>query len=238
MAPVHSPRDLNSYLLFVNGLNGVSWTLCCEVAFYALWPGLLAWWVLLRLRWIWLTAVTAWALWLLALLAGPTSEAWRIYLTIFPPLRVGEFLLGVALALTIERGWRCPARLGATLAFLAVLAGVLRLLSFTHRTLVPGAVLDVAFVAVIAAAASTDLRGKPGMLCARWPVYAGEVSFAFYLVHLAIIRNVPSHVHVSSTLMVPVVAAASVAGAVGLHHLVEQPAQRWLASSRGARQAT
>ena len=90
-------------------LNGVSWSLSCEVAFYLALPLLLA--VLPQRGTLarWGLAVGWWAG------AGVVTTAvvlqtsgWADAAYTFPPLRFGEFLLGVAAALELRRGRRVP----------------------------------------------------------------------------------------------------------------------------------
>jgi peptidoglycan/LPS O-acetylase OafA/YrhL len=91
-------------------LNGVSWSLSCEVAFYLVLPLLLP--LMLRrgalLRWG--LAVGWWAgAGVITTVVVLTTSGWADAAYTFPPLRFGEFLLGVAAALELRRGRRFSA---------------------------------------------------------------------------------------------------------------------------------
>jgi peptidoglycan/LPS O-acetylase OafA/YrhL len=81
------------------------------------------------------------------------------------------------------------------------------------------------FLAVVVVAAQADLSGRPSVLTGRAAVYAGELSFAFYLVHELVILNLPRPAVPAAALVVAVL-AVSVACAAALHHAVEVPVRR------------
>lgn len=226
-------------------LDSVSWSLSCEAFFYLIAPV-----VMLALRrrstraairfcavWVGLSAVVA-------VVMGRAGNAWDIWAYTLPPVRSGEFVLGCLLALLVQRGWR--PRLPLWLV-LVVAVGVGLVLAGSSVEL-PQSVADVGFtplfaVVILAAALADVRRPAGGWLAVRWLVYAGQVSFAFYLVHeLVIINLLPfaptSPGSVTGALLA--VAALVVAGtaAVALHHGVELPAQRWVLRTYRARTTT
>jgi peptidoglycan/LPS O-acetylase OafA/YrhL len=104
-------------------VNGVSWSLSCEAAFYAVLPLLIP--VLARLgpRTRWLFAFGWWAAGALVTTAvGAVTGGWQDALYVFPPLRFGEFCLGVVAAMQFRRGWRMPKRVGVALVVVGLLA--------------------------------------------------------------------------------------------------------------------
>jgi peptidoglycan/LPS O-acetylase OafA/YrhL len=67
-------------------------------------------------------------------------------------------------------------------------------------------------------------------------VYAGDLAFAFYLVHELLILNFRHWFDLPAVPLTALMLGAAVAGAMLLHHLVERPAQRRLSriGPRGA----
>lgn len=221
-------------------LDPVSWSLACETFFYALFPALA--WVLRRL-----TARAVAALVVLSVVtvvALPWANAhfaldWEIYS--YPLARVPEFILGAACArLVMLERWRGPG-LDASLAititgyFLAARLGG----APEH---VGGTI--VGFALLIPAAAIADLRAQPSMWRNRALVRLGEVSFAFYMIHLLVLhagaRLFASSPHLPA---LQAVAAAGVAFTVSLalawllYVGVERPARRLLLAPLRSRRA-
>ena len=212
----------------VFGVNGVSWSLSCEVAFYALLPAALLLTARLSpgrqvaaaLAWFALVSAAAAALTLLV------DDGYTVAL-VNPVLRSGEFLLGLAASSVVRSGWRCRRR--TAVGCLAGL-GLLALLPLPAR--VTQVSLALAFVVVVVVAALADLDGAPGPLTRRAAVYAGELSFAFYLAHELVIVNVKAADGLGPLQVTGLSLAVTVAVAVVAHHLVERPARRFLLRSR------
>jgi peptidoglycan/LPS O-acetylase OafA/YrhL len=91
----------------------------------------------------------------------------------------------------------------------------------------PDFFFDLPFLALIVGAAVVDLDSRRGWLASRPLIYAGEVSFCFYLVHELIIVNMLSSIGrgFGAALLLFAISAAA---AVALHHVVELPCQRVL----------
>ena len=226
----------------VFSLDGVSWSLSCEAAFYVVAPFLIGWLalrsrraaVLACLSWVALTAAAALAL-------GLGSDRLDTVGYTNPAIRSGEFVLGVLLATLVRSGWRPRLRLSVATALLVVVG---LMLSRPIGTL-PMSVVDVLLTPVVAlvilAAALADLGPRRGWLGHPGLVHLGEVSFAFYLVHELVIVNVVSLTGpylglVGGVAMASGTFVAALVLAVGLHELVELPAQRavlrlWATSS-------
>lgn len=225
---------------FVTAFNGVSWSLSCEAFFYLMFPllinGLRNW------RRTEIIAGTLFAAMVGVGVAVSMSLPGAVvsYLLGWLPLyRLGEFALGICLALLIKRGWSPRFSLvqavgvtgllyAALLATSAVTYGKLGSVPVTYAdlTLMPG------FLAMIAAAATTDLNGKDSSLSSTTIVRLGRWSFALYLVHELVIRSVRPLVDGSPTGTVFIASAlvftASVVLSGALHEFVERPAERWL----------
>lgn len=218
-------------------LNTVSWTLACEAFFYLTFP---VWGALarrLQARGAYVFALVSVVLVIVPAVAQRDLH-WP-WIQAFPAARIGEFTLGVALArlVALDR-WRGP-RLDIALAVL--------LISYFLVPVWPGeygyaVATIVGFGLLIPAAAVADLRGDSSFWQSRSMVRLGELSFAFYMIHLMVIRVVrrvlPGLVRLGSTAELFVVAgifAASLGLAWALYEYVETPCRRALTRPRRKR---
>lgn len=214
-------------------MNGVCWTLSCEMAFYAAFPWLLRWAVRQPLRRLWQLAAAAFAaeaavvLLLPQLVHGPLAVQ---LVTFLPLVRFPEFALGVAAALSLRAGWRLPSVRWLLPLLLACAVGVLLWPTQPNMNIW----LTPFFVVLLWFAAHRDTSSGSGVLGNRGLVYAGKVSFAFYLVHELVIINLRHFLGGGWATSAAALVTASVA-AVALHHLVELPAHRALVSRMGGR---
>ncbi|MDF8263354.1 acyltransferase family protein [Luteipulveratus flavus] len=212
----------------VYGMNGPAWSLSCEMAFYLAFPLLVTGLRRLRPR-VRLLVATAY---LGAVLALGVAFSWTDIWFHAPWARMAEFTLGMVVALAVRDGWRPRGGLVPYLLLTLAALGVLAKTGAIHP--VTQVLLAPPFALLIAAAAVNDIRGRSGLLGHRGLTYAGEVSFAFYLVHELVIRHLPDRPSTGVPAAM-VVLAVSVISAVLLHHLVERPAQRWISTGRRAR---
>ena len=216
------------------GLNPPSWSLSCEAAFYALLPLLL--WASRRVSTrIFVFACVACAIaemiaTVVLLRTLPFEHA--IEVTYFTPVvRVGEFVLGVGLGVAVRRGWR--PRVPFWLASVVTLAAIAVVRWLDVRLPRADPMLLLFFGLVVVAAAGADLSGRRGLLTRRPLVYAGRVSYCFYIIQFPVLAEI--HRHVSSPIAACAVAAvATPIAAILLHHLVEVPGQNLL-RPRGGR---
>ncbi len=233
------PNDEDRWFAY----NGVSWSLSCEVFFYVCFPLLVS--AIRRLPLAGLWAVVGLGNVFVLLLPFATdvvrrTAGWESKFTLYmlPPVRLAEFVIGIALALLVRKGaWRGPG----LVASVALSVGAV----FALAHLVPEefhwvAVTVVPFTLTVAAAARADVRGEESPFRNRFVVYLGEISFAFYLLHEMVIFTTSHflrqhHVSVPLALHAALVMAFSLGGAVLLHECVEKPCARWLGASRAER---
>ncbi|KDP90932.1 MULTISPECIES: acyltransferase family protein [Clavibacter] len=175
--------------------NPVSWSLACEAFFYLLFP------VLMRLlsgrsaRTLGLVVVGCLAVALLAPGIGAASPL-PMDGDSTPLLRLPEFVVGMAAAVLMREHRWAPPRLRAAvlLAVVGYAASILAMLPANDGSWIqPGHVVEVgAYALLIASLAHVDARGGRTFLAGpRWQVL-GQVSFAFYLVHVLVIWSVSS----------------------------------------------
>ena len=91
----------------------------------------------------------------------------------------------------------------------------------------PNVIMTLGYVAVLLAAVRADLAGRRSWLAHPVLMYAGTVSFAFYLVHELVLVNLQRHTPLSGGAGAAVAFALACGCAVVLHHAVEEPAQQF-----------
>ncbi|WP_333778832.1 acyltransferase family protein [Streptomyces sp. IBSBF 3136] len=216
-------------------LNPVSWSLACEAFFYAVFPLLIL--LLRRLGARGATALGAVSAVAVLVLAWADAHHWTSQ-TVYalPAARLPEFVLGAVTARLVLLGrWRGPG-LEASLA-LAIIG------YFLVPQVTPGYSATVCtllgFTLLIPAAALADLHGLPSLWRHRRLVRLGELSFAFYMIHLLVLRagtdllGTKPHFGPAAGLAVTVAAfTVSLALSWLLYEAVESPARRLLLRGR------
>lgn len=226
---------------FVFAANTVSWSLSCELLFYASFPFVFpAIERAGRSGWLLLAGLCA------TLMLAINVAAWRVggdlglwLANYLPPVRMLEFVIGICLALFVRDGVRLRGRIYhfAAAAVLALGVGALLPSKFGLNvvTLAP-------FACLIVAAATEDLdSGKTAeWLRARWLVRLGQWSFALYMVHhmlfevtYELVGQLPLVAALTTSLGLT---ATSIAVAGLLYRVYEAPLERRLrgASRRAA----
>lgn len=138
----------------------------------------------------------------------------------------------MVLATAVQRGCRPRIRVSVAVAAVLISAGVSRLLDGPFPT--PDLVLLPSFAVLIVAAASADLQAVPGVLRNAALVKAGQVSFAFYLLHALVIQQVIQHLDAPVPGVVAAALAAAGLAAWLMHEVVERPGQALLGPPRRA----
>ncbi|MBT2399320.1 acyltransferase [Streptomyces sp. ISL-100] len=239
-------------------VNGASWSLSCELLFYALFPVLLP--LIGRIRaarlWWWAAGVAA-AVMVLPLVASvllPQSPAfpavgswldgvsierlWFVY--VFPLTRLLEFVLGMLMARVVLSGrW-----IGLSSAWAALLTTVAYVVGiYTPMLFTVAAVTVVPLALFTAALAATDAGGGRTVLAGPVTRRLGEASFAFYLVHGIVLAYAGEQVAgagralttLESVFVSLLALAVSLGLALAMYHWIETPAMRhWGRSWRRA----
>ncbi|MFH8476246.1 acyltransferase family protein [Streptomyces sp. NPDC018000] len=228
-----------------NSVNVVSWSLSCEAFFYLSFPLLHRF--LRRIPagrlWAW-TAGTTLAVILLPLVttaAFPSQpkflpfdvtydQYWFVYL--FPAARVLEFVLGIVLARSVLEGRRLNVRFWHVIAVLAVAYPVAAQVPYLYSIT---AVLIIPVAMLVLAGAGSDIRGSSSLVRNPAMVKLGDMTFAFYMVHLLVLQYAyqmiddghpasPGERVGSAALLF----AVSLALAWAVHTFIEQPlSRRW-----------
>ncbi|WP_323097579.1 acyltransferase [Intrasporangium sp. YIM S08009] len=223
--------------------TGVSWSLSCELFFYAVFPLLVRW--LMRVRGP--LAMSA----LLVVLAGATGVAlqtsgseWGLWLFHLPAFRIVEFICGALAATAVMRGTapRVRVRWASSSVAISYLGILILPVLIGYRledqwglslAMVPG------FVALIVACAHLDLARAPSPLRSRTAVSLGQWSFCIYMAH-------PAAIAVTRPLLTSPSPLGAVLGCllvamtvIGVSYLVyttyERPLERWLRGSDDVR---
>lgn len=179
-------------------VNGPTWSLSVELLFYAAFPLLLP--LVRRIRaqqlWVWAAVVTAAGLLMpvitrMFLPDTPPSmlstelswpQQWFVYF--FPPSRLFEFVVGMIMARIVLSGrWIGIRPILATVLLLAVYAATMGidLINGWHGLLLAPMAL------LIAAVAASDVAGREGVLARPTMVWLGQISYAFFLVHVHVL---------------------------------------------------
>jgi peptidoglycan/LPS O-acetylase OafA/YrhL len=232
---------------FRDGGNVVSWSLSCEAFFYACFPflaPLMTRWptrrALAAIPWILAAMVTYTAVYAVVLHQGHRfAEVLSTYTN--PAYRIGEFLVGMCLAVAIRGGFRVRVRPVAALVVAAsayaLLAAANWAVSRTGLNLggedgLPLGVLDLMYLPfsalLVGTLASSDVEGVGTHVSGRWHVKLGEWSFALYLVQMILIERViellPSDMRdPAAALALVCTMALCIAAAAALHEFFEAP---------------
>lgn len=223
-------------------VNPPSWTLCCELLFYLLFPLIVV--PIRRIAndrlWLWAGVMVAGTV-AVALVtqylvpSTPTSPITPVSVTqfwtgyIFPPSRLFEFVFGMVLARIVIAG-KAPRINPLVAAFVVVLGYAAALVApfvygFEAITMIPIGVVIVAF-------AGADTRGERTGLGNRLAVWLGEISFGFYICQGVVVfygrrllGAAPFSGPMSIVVILGIFAAAVISGAL-LYTFVERPIMR------------
>ncbi|MCQ8772440.1 acyltransferase family protein [Streptomyces telluris] len=246
---------------FFFSVNRPSWSLCCELFFYLMFPLLARFVGRLGRTGTWtVVAATVAGVWLLPVVAGllhggpgmpldvshpeldsgvSVRQYWLVYA--FPVSRCLEFLLGIAVAKLVKDGaWpRIPVAVATGLLAIGYAAAVQApvLYGLSAITVIP-------LTLFIPAVTMADLEGRKSPLRSRSMVWLGEVSFAFYLVHQTVLRighDLLGHDRSwnawTASALAAAFAAVTLLIAWAVYRWWEMPAMRLLTTRRSSRKS-
>jgi peptidoglycan/LPS O-acetylase OafA/YrhL len=182
----------NSQVYF--GINGVDWSLSCEIFFYAIFPILVARLIRFDARKTW----TALGVVTVLLVTTPIVVAWtgvmpttyRWLFFVFPPYQLGFFVVGMLLGYVMRQGYWRPTTRGLTPLAMLWLVGLTAYgawydLINGHDLSRPLVMLAAtpAFLGIIAAAVKRDCDGSSSWMTSKVMVLLGTTSFELYLIH-------------------------------------------------------
>jgi peptidoglycan/LPS O-acetylase OafA/YrhL len=148
------------------------------------------------------------------------ADVWTTF--IFPPVRLVDFVVGMLLGIAFLRGYRLPGSATAwEIAAVAAVGGAIFMIPFVPGGLQYSLWAMPWWAALIAIFARR--RGAVSQVLSQ-PVLVrlGEISYAFYLVHLTVVI-VAEHLLSGAALVTAVALAGSLAAAWLLHATVERP---------------
>lgn len=215
--------------------NPVSWSLSAEATFYLCFPLLHRLLSRLTARSQLAVAVLAFAV-VAGLCAGsdalaPHDRPWLAYN--MPLSGLGEFVIGMLVALRVQAGMRLRLRPAAPIVAMVIGVAVAYVVPDPWWRTVP---MIVPFALVICFAVQRDLEGLPGLLTDVRLIRLGVWSFALYLCHPLVEYVLAAiHPHYTFAQSIPIACAVGIV-AIGLsgvlHEFVERPMERRLRGSR------
>ncbi|AEW99446.1 acyltransferase family protein [Streptantibioticus cattleyicolor] len=234
----------------VNSVNTVSWTLSCEILFYAAFPLLARWTGRIRPErlWYWASAVAAAVVlvpWCAQVLPARPRAAPPLdfsflqwwFVNFAPPVRALEFVLGILLARLVLSGRWIRLGRGWAVALVVLAYAVASVVPYLFGVVAVGV---VPLGLLIAATAAADTEGRGGRLGGPVMTWLGEISFAFYLVHRPLLiaaSGVLGRGTAAGAATAAAVFAVAVAAAWALHTGVERPVTRRWSTPRAMRRA-
>jgi peptidoglycan/LPS O-acetylase OafA/YrhL len=205
------------------GINSPAWSISVEAFLYAMFPLLLR--SLLRsfgsapTRTIFVAAALTWICAAAIFVVPHHADVWSTY--ILPPIRLVDFVVGMLLGVAFLRGFqlRGSATVWEAAAIFAVAAAI-----FAIPSVPPGlqySLWMLPFWAVLIAVAAQRRGAISCWLSCRVMVRLGEISFAFYLLHVSVLI-VADHL-VPPSLVTVFALGFTLLGAWALNVVVERP---------------
>jgi peptidoglycan/LPS O-acetylase OafA/YrhL len=226
-------------------LNPVAWSLSVEVFFYLALPLFL--WALARRPGIrpWPLVCLAVAVWCvhLGLVLWHRSHLgpWTLYVcNLCPPVRLGEFGVGLLLGLAFVRGGgvgsgptTARTRAAWTVLELAavVLVGVTAFQSDKVSILLRLSGYYTPALGLVVAVFARQRGLLSGLMAGRVPVFLGEVSFAFFLLHVFVFTHLWEHIpadRLGSVRHSAVMLTAALLLSAVVYRCYEAPLRAWL----------
>jgi peptidoglycan/LPS O-acetylase OafA/YrhL len=232
---------------YLQGFNSVSWSLSVEAWFY-LWLPVVLWQIAKRkysARALFVLAAGAWAAEAsFAAYAAAHPSLYRVWFAALCPAgRFAEFLVGVAVGITFAKSNTASSRRNAVLwsaleLATVLLVGGLILASVRVPLLLRQTVYYTPAMAALVFAFAHQRGIVSRTLSTRIPVYLGEISFSFFMVHGIVFSALtplawPDVAGPWGRAVIHLVAAAVVAAVV--NRWFETPIRKWATGSAAHR---
>lgn len=234
---------------YIFSMNGVSWSLSCEMFFYFLAPFIIQRVLqpghkVVTLLLVWWAAALAVATWV-----STASNFIDVVAYSNPLLRSGEFVLGIVCATVLRKQWKFISRIDYRLPLAGIIissvlvALMLKVVGSAYGQTLSSLLISPMFALLIVSSASWDIAraaqiSSSSKLVGKLLVYLGEVSFAFYLAHELVIKNIASldffssqHSQLQGLVWTALCFILALGVASVAHHFIEKPAQRTLTSA-------
>ena len=212
------------------GVNAPAWSLSTEAFFYAAFPALVLLVSVVRRPRLMALMIGLFMLVIgIGVAASASGDDVRNWLYVLPLYRVGEFVVGMLLAVALVRGWRPKITLGAASALAVGSYVACATLLAAAQPFIVALVMLPSVAVLICATAARDLEGRASWLSRRAVVRLGEWSFALYLVHYTVLA-VLQEAGVQGLTALLICLAVSVPLSALLFTRFERPVERWLRS--------
>ena len=210
------------------------WSLSVEEQFYAVWPVLILVIGIAGSRYgrrkslVWALLIVMAASLVLTIRTTASSPSWAYFGT---QTRAWELALGALLAVTVDCWTRMPPALASQVSWLGL--GMITLSAFIYNSSTeypgPAVVLPVIGSAFVIAGGSPGWSRSAELVLRRTPVqFLGKTSYSWYLVHWPVLVIAPLAIgHALTTKDKWLVLIGSLALAVLIFYIIEQPARRW-----------
>ncbi|CDH03048.1 acyltransferase family protein [Xenorhabdus bovienii] len=181
-------------------MNGVSWTLSCELFFYLTFPFFVSIFSKLNTSTKYLLLIIfiiiIWSIPFLSYFIPkenvlpwnhkPAYSYWLVY--IFPATRLFEFLCGVLVCLLFKDKKLLVINVKLSLMFVIVFYFISLNISYLYTY---ASINIIPCLMIILSFAHNDSKQKNTILSNRFFIFLGEISFSFYLVHRMVIMYTP-----------------------------------------------
>jgi peptidoglycan/LPS O-acetylase OafA/YrhL len=211
-----------------DAINPPAWSISVEAFFYVFFP-LAAWYLIRSLRgsgqrFALGVAGALWIVYVMMCLRLPRADLWAFYA--FPPLRLIDFLVGMLLGIAFLRQ---RAFIRGTYVELCAIALIAIGIVVSHHA-PPGLTYSAALMPLWSFVILTFARGTgliSRALSKPFAVRLGEISFAFYLVHLTVLEAVGC-IGLPHPLMIAISLVLTIGLAFALFYRVESPMRHWI----------
>jgi peptidoglycan/LPS O-acetylase OafA/YrhL len=168
--------------------NAPGWSLSVEAFFYLSFPFIAPRFAGMSVRTAVCSALVLHVLTRLVFAGLEGQQKWMDFSAYFPPCRLGEFVLGLAVGRVFVATRKLPVRMSKSVSIALLLGSAFLLVGIARPLGVTGGLLlqPLAFAVAIYSVARTGAGGV--VLGGRLAILLGEASYAMYLLHVPVAR--------------------------------------------------